>query len=54
LTALRDAGGVVNTSIAMEAANGIVRRYDSNLLAVNRGHIFLPKHWVQYLMERMG
>ena len=54
MTALRDAGGVVNTSIAIAAANGIVRRHDSNLLAVNGGHILLTKHWAQYLMERMG
>ena len=54
MTALCDAGGVVNTSIAIAAANGIVRRHDSNLLAVNGGHILLTKHWAQYLMKRMG
>jgi len=54
LATLRDARGVVNTSIAISAATGIVRRHDSNLLAVNGGHIFLTKHWAKYLMERMG
>ena len=49
-----DAGGVVNKSITIAAANGIVMRYNSNLLAVYGGHIVLTKHWTQYLMERMG
>ena len=54
LISLREAGGVVNTSIAIAAATGIVRRHDSNLLAVNGGHIILTKHWAQYLLQRMG
>ena len=53
LISLRDAGGVVNTLIAIAAATGIVRRHDSNLLAVNGGHI-LKKLWAQYLLQRMG
>lgn len=39
LIALRDAGGVVNTSIAIASPTGIVRRHNSSLLAVNGGHI---------------
>ena len=54
LTSLRDVGGIVNTSIAIAAATGIIRRHNSNLLAVNGGHIVLTKHWAQYLMQRMG
>ena len=54
LISLREAGGVVNTLIAIAAATGIVRRHDSNLLAVNGGHIILTKHWAQYLLQRMG
>lgn len=54
LTSLRDVGGVVNTSIAIAAATGIIRRHNSNLLAVNGGHIVLTKYWAQYLMQRMG
>ena len=54
LISLCEAGGVVNTSIAIAAAMGIVRRHDSNLLAVNGGHIILTKHWAQYLLQRMG
>ena len=47
LISLREAGGVVNTSIAIAAPMGIVRRHDSNSLAVNGGHIMLTKHWGQ-------
>jgi len=54
LIALCDAGGVINTSIAIAAAYEIVRRHDSNLLAVNGRNILLTKKWAQYLMERMG
>ena len=54
LISLREAGGVVNTLIAIAAATGIVRRHDSNLLAVNGGHIILAKHLAQYLLQRMG
>ena len=37
--------------IAIAAARGIIRRHDSNLLAVNGGHIILTKHWAQYLQS---
>ena len=48
LILLREAGGVVNTSIAIAAATGIIRWHNSNLLAVNGGHIVLTKHWACY------
>ena len=54
MTVLCDAVGDVNTSIAIAAANGIIRRHESNLLAVNGGHIVLTKYWAKYLMQRMG
>ena len=50
---LRDSGGVINTSIAIAAATGIVRKKDSNLFAANGGHIVLTNHWSQYLLQRM-
>ena len=53
LTSLCDVGSIVNTSIAIAAATGIIRRNNSNLLMVNGGHIILTKHWAQYLMQRM-
>jgi len=48
---LREAGGVVNTSIAIAATLGIIRRHNSNLLAVNGGYIVFTKPWDQYLLE---
>ena len=51
---LRDSGGVINTSIAVAAATGIVRKRDKSLLAENGGHIALTKHWAKYLLQRMG
>ena len=47
--------GALSTSlIAIAAATGIIRRHDSNLLAVNGGYIVLTKPWALYLLERMG
>ena len=51
---LRSNGGVVNTAIAMAAADGIVQNIDSKLLAKNGGniastgqsHSWLVKRWV--------
>ena len=54
LTTLRENGAVVNTAIAIACAEGIVRSKDSNLLASNRGHIALTKHWGRHLLSRMG
>ena len=45
LTSFHDVGGVVNTFIAIAAAIGIIRRHNSNLLAVNGGQIVLTKYW---------
>ena len=50
---LRDSGGVINTSIAIAAATGIIRKKDSNLFTANGGHIVLTNHWSQYLLQRM-
>ncbi len=54
ITVLCQNGAVVNTAILIACANGVVRSYDSNLLACNGGHILLSKHWVKYLMKRLG
>jgi len=45
---------LLGTSIAIAAADGIVKRHYSNLLVVNGGRIVLTKYWAQYLMQRMG
>ena len=54
LAALQENGAVVNTAITIASAKGVVKCFNSNLLDCNRGHISLTKHWVKYLMERMG
>ena len=33
---------------------GIVKNADSNLLAINGGHIVLTKSWAKSLLSRMG
>ena len=54
LAPLRESGAVVNTSIVIACAMGVVKSHDSNLLQCNGGHIVLSKQWAKYLMERMG
>ena len=54
LQTLRANGAVVNTSIAIGCAEGLVMNEDSNLLASNGGHIVLTKHWGKHLLGRMG
>ena len=51
---LRERGAVVNTSIVVGCAEGIVRNTDSNLLASNGGHILITKYWAKRLLVRMG
>lgn len=54
LASLQENRAVINTSIAMACAQGVMKSYDSNLLECNGGHILLTKNWAKYLMERMG
>ena len=54
LIARRDRGGVVNTAIMLACAEGIVKNYDSNLLAANGGHLVLTSNWGKSLLRRMG
>ena len=51
LAALRQSGTVVNTSIVIACATGVVKSDNSHLLQCNGG---LFKQWPKYLMERMG
>ena len=53
-TALRKTGGVVDTSVVIGAAEGIVSTKKPGLLAKHGGHIELSKSWVQSLFHRMG
>ena len=54
VTTIRAVGGVVNTSICMAAAEGIVAARDQGLLAQHGGHIELTKTWARSLLTRMG
>ena len=54
LKELHSNGGVVNTAIAMAAAEGIVQNSDSQLLAKNGGNIVISTHWSKSLLAHMG
>ena len=54
LIALRERGAVINTSIVLACAEGLIKNQDSNLLASNGGHIVLTKSWGKCLLKRMG
>ena len=51
---LRLAGGVVNRSIVLAVAHGIVNHHEPSLLAVNGGSLILSRKWAESLMKRMG
>ena len=51
---LRERGAVVNATIVLGVAQGIMRNHNSNLLACNGGHICLGKPWAENLLSRMG
>jgi hypothetical protein len=51
---LRDAGGVVNTSLVLAAAEGLVKRHKPSLLAANGGPVVLKKSWALSQLKRMG
>ena len=54
ITALRAAGGVVNTSICMAAAEGIVISHDQGLLVKHGGHVLIMKSWARSTLTHMG
>ena len=47
---------IVNTTIVMACAEGegVVMHHDSNLLAINGGHITISRDWAKSLLYRMG
>ena len=51
---IREMKGVINTAIVIAAANGIIKKYDANLLKENGGHISLSKDWAKSLLTRLG
>ena len=44
---LREGECVINSNIVMGVEEGIVKRYDSNLLASNGGHIEITEGWAK-------
>ena len=51
---MRTVGGVVNTTIVLAAAEGIITARDQSLLVQNGSHIKLTKSWAKSLLKRMG
>ena len=51
---LRGHGGVINRTIALSAAKGIVEFHDATLLVENGGHINLTQKWAESLLTRMN
>lgn len=51
---LRAAGGVVNRTVVLAAARGIIQKYDVTLLAENGGPYKLERKWAESLMNRMN
>ena len=54
IKAVRDAGGVINTSITIAAATAIVRKTDRNLLLENGGPITITTHCAKSLLYRLN
>ena len=51
---MRRNGVVINTSVLMAAAEGIVTHHDANLLAKNGGSIVISKNWTRALLTKMN
>ena len=54
IKSLRMAGGVVNCTIVMAAANGIVKAKDIGRLASHGGNVTINKGWARSLLNRMN
>ena len=54
ISSMRIVGGVVNTSIVMAAAEGIIAAKDRGALVQHGGHIEITKSWAVSLLGRMG
>ena len=51
---LRAAGGIVNKTVVISAATGIVEALDPSLLQQHGGHINLGNSWAESILRRMG
>ena len=54
IKSLREAKAVINSSIVVSAAEGIVKSQNSGLLESNGGHIKCTKHWAKHFLSRLG
>ena len=54
ITALRAGGGVVNSSIVISAATGILMEKSPSSLEYNGGHLFLKKGWAKCFPKQMN
>ena len=52
--AIRDARGIVNTSIVIAAGLGIVKKINPRLLECNGGYVVMKKSWAKYLLTKMN
>ena len=50
----RKAGGVINTSVVVVMAMGIVSTKDPSLLHENGGHLVITSSWAKSLLKRIG
>ena len=54
IKSLRVAGGVINCTIVVTAANGIVKAKDISQLSSHGGNIVITKAWAQSLLKLMN
>ena len=54
IKSLREAKAVINSSIVISAAEGIVKSHNSGLLESNGGHIKCTKHWAKHFLSHLG
>ena len=54
IKSLRVAGGVINCTIVVAAANGIVKAKDISQLSSHGGNIVITKAWARSLLKRMN
>ena len=47
-------GGIVNTTVTVPTAKGVILANDASLLAENHGEIDLSNECIQRMMRRMG
>ena len=50
----RKAGGVINTSVVVAMAMGIVSTKDPSLLHENGGHLVITSSWAKSLLKRIA